>query len=102
MKYFVIEGTSKTPILVDKATLDKALQEHLDFLQKGYDSGYILVAGPKANGDGGVIIMKAIDLEEVERIISMDPLKKADVQDYRIVEFNAHDYQSMVKEWFED
>ena len=100
MKYFIIEGTSKTHTLVDKDTLDKALQEHLDFLQKGYDSGYILVAGPKADSGGGIIIMKAMDLEEIERFISNDPLYLADVQEYRIVEFNVHDCQSMVNGWF--
>lgn len=100
MKYFVIEGTSKKPSSLDKNTFDTVLQNHLDYLQKWFDSGSILLAAPKANNDGGFIIMKAVSLEEVEKFVSMDPLKKADVQEYRIVEFKLHDCQPVLKEWF--
>lgn len=106
MKFFFIEGTPKNPApgdqaSFDQASYDQAFQDHFKFLQQGYDAGYILFAGPKANGKGGLLIMKGESLEAVEGIIATDPLKIADIQEYRIVEFTLHNGQPMVKPWFQ-
>lgn len=100
MKYFAIEGTFKDPIPVDKTTLDEAIKNHLEYLQKGFDEGFILVSGPKAHSGGGIIIMRASTSEEAEKYISMDPLKLAGIQEYNILEFKLHDCQPALKEWF--
>ena len=55
-----------------------------------------------SSSGGGVIVMKASNLEEVKKFISMDPLKQVEIIDYHIVEFKVHDCQPTVKEWFED
>jgi uncharacterized protein YciI len=101
MKFFIIEGTFNTPILVDKVTLDKALKDHFNHLQMGHDDGRILATGPKIDTGGGVIIMKANSLDEVENYFSIDPLKVSNIQEYRIVEFKLHECQPLVKEWFD-
>ena len=98
MKYFMLEGTFKNPIPVEKAEFEKLIKEHLSFLQKGFEQGWILVSGPKANRNGGIIIVKGTSLEEIEKYFSADPF--ADVQEYHIVEFELHDCQEMVRNWF--
>jgi len=99
MNFFVIEGTFNNPIPVDEVTLDKAIKDHLNHLKKGFDEGWILASGPKTNTGGGIIIMKANSLEEVENYLSIDPLKISNIQEYHIVEFKLHECQPMVKEW---
>lgn len=101
MKFFIIEGKFNTPILVDKVTLEKALNDHFKHLQKGFDDGRVLASGPKTETRGGVIIMKANSLDEVENYFSIDPLKVSNIQEYSIVEFKLHECQPIVKEWFE-
>ncbi|MPN50642.1 hypothetical protein SDC9_198274 [bioreactor metagenome] len=100
MKYFIVEGTFKETLPVGKDELQKAIREHLAFLQKGLDEGNILVSGPKVDVGGGIIIMKGESQEEIETYLSKDPLKILRIQEYRILEFKVHDCQPMLKEWF--
>jgi Uncharacterized protein conserved in bacteria len=101
MKYFVIEGTFKNPVPVEKKELEIAIADHLAYLQKGLDGGWILFSGPKEGTGGGIIICKMSSYEEVEEYIAKDPLKVSGVQDYRIVEFKKYKCQTPVSEWFE-
>jgi uncharacterized protein YciI len=100
VKYYVIESIFHDPVPVDKTKLDELIQEHKVYLQKGFNEGWILLSGPKALVAGGIIIMKASSLNEVENYFSEDPLKIAGVQEYRPIEFKLHDAQPMLKDWF--
>lgn len=101
MKYFFVDGTFKESISIGENELQKAIEEHLALLQKGFDEGFILVSGPKVNIGGGVIIIKGQSLVDIENYLSKDPLKILGVQEYKIVEFKLHDCQPMLKGWFE-
>lgn len=101
MKYFIVEGTFKEKIPLGQDELQKAIEDHLAFLQKGFDEGFILVSGPKVGVGGGIIIVKGQSLEEIENYISQDPLKISDVQEYKFLEFKLHSCQPMLNEWFE-
>jgi len=72
----------------------------LNHLQKGFDEGRILVSGPKIHTGGGIIFVEANSLDEVENYLSIDPLKVSNIQEYCIVEFKLHEYQPIVKGWF--
>ena len=100
-RYFIIEGTTKQPLPLSQEEMKKAIAEHLVFLQRGFDEGWMLLSGPKAQGGGGVILMKAESLESVTEYLSKDPLLTSGTQDYKIVEFKLHDCQQMLKTWFE-
>lgn len=100
MNFFVIEGTFNNPIPVDKVTLDKALKDHLNYIRKGFDEGWILVSGSKIHAVGGIAFMKANSLDEVENYLSTDPLKVLNITEYSVVEFKPHECQPIVKEWF--
>jgi uncharacterized protein YciI len=97
MKYFFVDGTFKEPISIGENELQKAIEEHLALLQKGFEEGFILVSGPKVNIGGGIIIIKGQSLVDIENYLSKDPLKILGVQEYKIVEFKLHDCQPMLK-----
>ncbi len=101
MKYFLVEGSFKNPLTVKDAQLEEAINEHLTFLEEGFNEGWILVSGPKVNIGGGIIIIKRMSLREVENYLAKDPLKILGVQEYRIVEFKLHECQDLLKKWFE-
>ena len=61
----------------DREQLDEdkvsALQKgHLENIQRLYDKGELLLAGP-FNGGGGVFVLKAGDLESARELLSSDP-----------------------------
>jgi uncharacterized protein YciI len=101
MKYFNIEGTFTGSTSTSEKEFQKAIEDHLAYLQKGFDEGFILFSGPKENEGGGFIIVKSQSLEEIENYVSNDPLKILNIQSYKITEFKLHDCQPMVKEWFD-
>ena len=100
MKLFTIIMNFKetTP---DKSTLDKVMPEHLDYFKKALNAGKILISGPNALGNGGVIIMKATNLEEAKNFMSTEPLTVNGFTSYTMVEFEAMDYLPSLKDWLE-
>ena len=50
---------------------------------------------------GGILIMKANSLEDVEAYLNSDPLKIAGSQEYRIMEFTPHYTHPQTNEWFD-
>ena len=101
MKYFVVEGTFRENVPVEESEMQKAIQAHLAFLQKGFDEGFILVSGPKVDVGGGIIVIKGQSLQDVEDYFSKDPLQTSGIQEYKIVEFELYDCQAFLKEWFD-
>ena len=97
MKYFVLEGTF-VENLPKESVLQKAIEDHLEFLKIGFIDGSILVSGPKINTGGGIIVVKCEDINE---FCSNDPLVQAGIQEYRITEFKLYDCQPNLKSWFE-
>ena len=101
MKYFFVDGTFNEPMSIGENELQKAIEEHLALLQKGFEEGFILVSGPKVNTGGGVIIIKGQSLLDIENYFAKDPLKILGIQAYNIVEFKLHDCQAVLKGWFD-
>jgi uncharacterized protein YciI len=80
---FVIE-------LVYKAELDKidaAMNPHMAYLKKYYDSGHFVLSGRKIPRDGGVILAVGENREHVERIAREDPFHQRGLADFRVIEF---------------
>jgi len=100
MRYFVVESTFREPVPVSEHELRRLIRDHQRYLARGLSEGWILLSGPKAAGGGGVIVMKAASLAEVEAYLAADPMTVAGVQEYRPVEFGLHDCQPAVREWF--
>lgn len=98
MKYFVIEGKLKNSVKID----ENVMNEHIAHSQSAIDKGLILMSGLKSDMSGGMSIMKANSIEEVEAYLSADPLKISGSQEYRVIEFSPHYFQQTPGEWFKN
>jgi uncharacterized protein YciI len=97
MKHFILEATFRKNALAG-SDLQTAIDAHLAYLKAGFDSGSFLVYGPKANREGGIIVIKS---EDVEQFCQNDPLVIAGAQEYRITEFSPLHFKDAVKPWFD-
>ena len=96
LKYYVLEGTF-VENLPEQRVLNKAINDHLDYLDEGFKDGSILVSGPKIEVGGGIIIVKC---EDINKFCDEDPLVKAGIQQYRMTEFKLHKCQEYLDMWF--
>ena len=64
MKYYILDGTF-VKNLPDKSELQKAIDEHLEYLKIGFNDGSILVSGPKIETGGGIIVVKCEDINKI-------------------------------------
>jgi uncharacterized protein YciI len=51
----------------------EAIIPHFKYMKKLFDAGTILEAGPTLDEPGGVVILKAKDLDEAKAIMAADP-----------------------------
>ncbi|WP_448569489.1 YciI family protein [Thalassotalea ganghwensis] len=80
---FIVSLTYKTDI----SQVEKHLDAHISFLKKYYQQRAFIASGRKVPRTGGVILVNAESLDDVEKIISEDPFFVEDVADYQITEF---------------
>ena len=67
--------------------VEKHLEEHIKFLEKYYEMGKFICSGRKNPRTGGVILLNAESLSEVEKIILEDPFNTNEIAEYEITEF---------------
>lgn len=67
--------------------IEEFLPEHRLFLDKFYQQEKFLMSGRKEPRTGGIILINAKDLDEVNRIIEQDPFYQHKIADYEITEF---------------
>ena len=67
--------------------VEKHLEEHIKFLEKYYEMGKFICSGRKNPRTGGVILLNAESLSEVESIILEDPFNLNQIAEYEITEF---------------
>ena len=96
MKLYSLEGSFVEGHPVGQQ-LKEALAAHHWYLKTGFDNGTILFSGPKAEGGGGVIVVKS---DDIETFCQEDPFVQAGIQTYRVVEFKLFACQDLVKDWF--
>ena len=71
----------------DLAAVETYLAEHIAYLERYYQAGVFVMSGRKQPRTGGVILMKASDREQVEKLIAEDPFHREGVAKYTITEF---------------
>lgn len=98
MHYYILEGTFKENHPTGPA-FKSALDAHHAYLKSYFESGQVLVSGPKAAGGGGVMVIKFENEADVETFIADDPFVTSGVQEYRVTEFRVFDAQSCVNGW---
>lgn len=67
--------------------IDHLVSEHRDFLERRYASGHFLLSGRKDPRTGGVILAKAKNRNEIEKILTEDPFFIEKMAEYEIIEF---------------
>lgn len=96
IKYYTLEG-SFVKNLPEQNKLEEAINAHLEYLDRGFKNGFVLVSGHKMGAGGGIIIVKCAD---INKFCNDDPLVKAGIQEYRITEFKLYKCQDFITDWF--
>ncbi|KJF95884.1 YciI family protein [Photobacterium angustum] len=71
----------------EMSEVDKHLEAHIQYLDKYYKLGIFLASGRKVPRNGGVILAKAENLDELEVILNNDPFKIHNLANYEITKF---------------
>lgn len=87
---FIIMLAYKKPMI----EIEKHLEAHRMFLDKGYKDGLFIVSGPKSPRNGGIIISQSKKREQLENMIKQDPFHIHDLADYEIIEFIPTKYNA--------
>lgn len=81
--------------------VEKYLEEHVKFLEKYYEMEKFICSGRKNPRTGGVILLNAESLAEVEKIILEDPFNANEIAEYEITEFFPTKYNKNFKTFVE-
>lgn len=68
--------------------VERVLPRHISFLDKSYANNKFICSGRKIPRDGGIILCRAGDVNEVNGIISEDPFYIEKIANYEIIEFS--------------
>jgi uncharacterized protein len=73
----------------DKAKIAATRPEHRDYLKNVLESGRLVISGPFAGDEGGLLVYEANSREDVEAILRDDPFTKAGV----FVSWKIHEWR---------
>jgi uncharacterized protein len=79
MKYFA--AYSK---MLDVETNNRYREDHVDYLKKLGEEGYIFAKGKFSDGAGGLVIYEGNSLEDVKRLVEGDPYIIQGARSYEI------------------
>ncbi|MEV6795997.1 YciI family protein [Streptomyces sp. NPDC051320] len=82
---FILELTYPGPL----ERVDELLDEHVAWLNAGYEAGVFIASGRQNPRVGGVILAVGDDRAEIEKLTATDPLLIGGACTYRIIEFFA-------------
>ena len=95
MQHFIVELT----YTVSFDQLQDTLPEHRTFLNAGYEMGWVLYSGPQEPRTGGVIVVRAPALDDLQAFFAEDPFQKKGLAVYRFIEFTPVRRQAFMDEW---
>lgn len=95
MLHFVVEII----FTAEFARVEPVVPAHRNFLQTGYDRGWLLMSGPQNPRVGGMLIARAPSKAELETFFREDPYAQAGVASYRFTEFNPVKRQPFLESW---
>ena len=74
-------------IVVDRATYEPHLPDHLAYLDQLDAAGTLVLSGPFTDRTGGMIVVRATSLAEARGIAEADPLVASGVDRYELHEW---------------
>lgn len=95
MKHFIVFVHYIVPI----ERIDEVLPFHRAFLQTGYQTGLLLMSGPRNPRTDGIAVGRAETLEEMIAFFKNDPYQLNGLATYEFYEFNPVIHQPLVKQW---
>ena len=96
MKYFLVEGSIKD---AGRMT-DEIMNEHMACTRAAMERGMIFMYGLKADMSGGLSVMRAEHAGQLQDYLDNEPLFVHGIQEYRVVEFDAHYVNKDPEGWF--
>lgn len=61
---------------------------HKEWVKKYVNNGVFIFAGPRTDGDGGIIVADGIDIDQLKNILNEDPFVIFNLIVFDIKEFN--------------
>ena len=80
---FIFSITYLKPI----SEVEKYLPQHIDYLERHYQSGHFIASGRKVPRIGGVILCRAESKEQALTIMQKDPFYIYQIAQYELIEF---------------
>mgnify|MGYP000500925826 CR=1 FL=1 len=80
---FLVSLSYKAPI----EEIERALPDHVRFLERCYADKCFLMSGPKKPRTGGVILAVAETEETLWQILKQDPFWRLELADYEVTEW---------------
>jgi len=80
---FILSLTYKTQL----SEVDQYIDEHISYLEKNYTLGKFIASGRKVPRTGGIILVNAANMNELDSILKEDPFNIANVTDDEVTEF---------------
>lgn len=71
-------------IVVDRASYEPHLPDHLAYLRTLIDQGLLLLSGPFADRSGGMLVVRAESQAQAEAIAQADPLVARGLDRYEV------------------
>lgn len=96
MKHFIVTISFKVPTV---SIGEHLIRQHLTLLQKGYETGYILMYGPREPEDGTVAIARVESRQELGSALAADPLMAAGLASYDFMEFIPVRFPTSLQGW---
>lgn len=75
--------------IVPLEEVDRVRDAHMAWIGEQYEAGRFLASGAKVPRNGGVILARQMDRDELDDVIASDPFTREGVAAYDVVEFRA-------------
>ena len=95
MKFFIVD----IQYTASQERIDDVVNSHRQFLQIGYEKGWLLCSGPKVPRTGGIVIARAPSLQDLVSFFNNDPYKIKNCATHAYMEFNPVNFQSFLADW---
>ncbi|OCL19150.1 YciI family protein [Gilliamella sp. wkB171] len=80
---FIFSITYLKPV----SEVEKYLPQHIDYLERHYQSGHFIASGRKVPRIGGIILCRAESREQAIAIMQKDPFCIQQIAQYELIEF---------------
>ena len=95
MNIFVVLLTYQVPL----ERIMEAVPAHRQYLSAYYEQETILFSGMLASQQGGMLVMRAPQKQEVEQLIHNDPFYLQGLASYEILAINVRQSQPWISNW---